>query len=66
MFNVVGCLGCSIGSAASVDEAITLVRSQIPVGKKKQSTMRNALSTLRQGQQYHVDYGHSGVTVERL
>ncbi|AQW88567.1 hypothetical protein pEaSNUABM50_00040 [Erwinia phage pEa_SNUABM_50] len=66
MFNVVGCLGVTIGQADSIDTAITLVQSQITVSDKKRTAMRNALQRLKVGQQYQIDYGGTGCTVQRV
>ncbi len=66
MFNIIGCLGVSVGTADTVDKAMALVLKQIPIGKKKQSSMRHALGKLAAGRSYHMEYGTSGVSVERL
>lgn len=66
MFNVIGCLGVSVGQADTIDMATLLVLRQIAIGNKKVQTMRNALSRLTTGQEYHVEYGGSGCTIRRL
>lgn len=66
MFNVIGCLGVSVGQCSTVDEAMALVLKQIPMGKKKQASMSVRLAKLSTGQRTHQEYGGTGVTVERL
>lgn len=66
MFNVIGCLGVTVGEADSIDMAVLLVQRHIPIGKKKIQTLRNALSRLAKGQEYHIEYGVSGCTIRRL
>ncbi|EBS4516648.1 hypothetical protein DQT32_04465 [Salmonella enterica subsp. enterica serovar Braenderup] len=66
MFNIIGCLGVSVGTVDTIDQAMALVLKQIPIGKKKQASMRKALGSLAVGRRVHQDYGTSGVTVERL
>lgn len=66
MFNVIGCLGSSVGLADSVDMAVLLVLQQISIGKKKVQTMRNALEKLAVGKEYHVEYGGTGCTIRRV
>lgn len=66
MFNVIGCLGITVATTDSIDKVIHSVLTQIPLGNKKIRTLRNALTRLTTGQKYHVEYGHSGCTIERL
>ena len=66
MYKVIGCLGTTVADVDSIDLAINAVLSQVQAGAKKVRTMRNALSKLQQGQEYHVEYGGSGCTVRRL
>jgi hypothetical protein len=66
MFNIIGCLGVSVGQADTVDNAMALVLKQIPIGKKKQASMRKALGSLAVGRKYWQDYGTSSVCIERL
>ncbi len=66
MFNVVGCLGVTVGNADSIDIAVLLVLRQVGIGKKKVQSMRNALSRLTVGHSYHVEYGGTGCTITRL
>lgn len=66
MFNVVGCLGVTIGQADNIDSTINLVLSQISLSNKKRTAMRNALQRLKAGQQYWTEHGGVGCSIQRL
>lgn len=65
MYTVQGCLGTTVGSANTIPDTIALVRTQIPIGDKKAKTLANSLASLAVGSWRHVEYGTSGVSIQR-
>lgn len=66
MYQITGCLGTIIATVDTTEEAVHSVLSQVPLGHKKTTAMRNALPKLQQGKCYHVEYAGTGCTILRL
>lgn len=62
-YRVEGCLGVTVGSVSTIDEATALVLKQIPISNKTMSQLAGRLSRKAVGQWVHVDYGGTGCTV---
>ncbi|EAR2661097.1 hypothetical protein BZF66_06025 [Salmonella enterica] len=62
-YRVEGCLGVTIGSVSTIDEATALVLSQIPISAKTTAQLAGKLSRKTVGGKVHVDYGGTGCTV---
>jgi|AGFT01.1.fsa_nt_gi hypothetical protein len=62
-YRVEGCLGCTVGSVDSIDEATALVLKQLPISAKTVRQLAGRLAKRQVGQFAHVDYGGTGCTV---
>lgn len=62
-YRVEGCLGVTIGSVSTIDEATDLVLSQLPISAKTTAQFAGKLSRKAVGGKVHVDYGGTGCTV---
>lgn len=62
-YRVEGCLGCTVGSVSTIDEATALVLKQLPISAKTVSQLAGRLSRKAVGGKVHVEYGGTGCTV---
>ena len=62
-YRVEGCLGVSVGSMSTIDEAKALVLKQIPISNKTANQLAARLAKRQAGGWVHVDYGGTGCTV---
>lgn len=62
-YRVEGCLGCTVGSVDSIDEAMAVVLKQLPISAKTVRQLAARLAKRVVGQWVHVDYGGTGCTV---
>lgn len=62
-YKVEGCLGCTVGSVSTIDEARALVLKQLPISIKTADKLANQLAAKGVGGSVAVEYGGSGCTV---
>ncbi|QCW18726.1 hypothetical protein SEPL_369 [Salmonella phage SE_PL] len=62
-YRVEGCLGVTIGSVSTIDDATALVLKQIPISAKTTAQLAGKLSRKAVGGKVYVDYGGTGCTV---
>lgn len=62
-YRVEGCLGVTVGSVSTIDEAKELVLKQLPISNKTASQLVARLAKKGVGGRVHVDYGGTGCTV---
>ena len=62
-YRVEGCLGVTVGSVSTIDEAKALVLKQIPISNKTATQLASRLASKGVGGRVHVDYGGTGCTV---
>ena len=62
-YNVLGCLGSSVGSVSTIEEAKALVLQQVPISTKTADKLSRQLAKASVGDSVEVDYGGSGCTV---
>lgn len=62
-YRVEGCLGVTVGSVSTIDEAKALVLKQLPISNKTASQLVARLTKKGVGGKVHVDYGGTGCTV---
>lgn len=63
VYRVEGCLGVTVGSMSTIDEAKALVLKQIPISNKTASKLASSLGAKGVGGRVHVEYGGTGCTV---
>lgn len=62
-YRVEGCLGVSVGTAKTIDEASVLVLKQLPISPAGVANLAKRLATASVGGQARVEYGGTGCTV---
>lgn len=62
-YRVEGCLGSTVGSVSTIDEATSLVLSQISISTKTVSKVAGKLAKQPVGGKVNVEYGGTGCTV---
>lgn len=62
-YRIEGCLGCTVGSVSTIDEATAVVLKQLPISAKTVNQLAGKLGRKVAGQWVHVDYGGTGCTI---